>query len=548
MAAGGIGASDVQPDHRGAISRGRKRNVNSCEQILLQQSRKSPLTSDADTCYNGSVLLRAILGRVSVVPSCRSFIIGKDSMRSRLSSVCYTRYSQGRFHGSDPMFSPPKQLRFQAQAADSMTCALAHRSTGEPAQGVALAAEAGLLTASALASLQGFLKVAAPCGRARLEGLSSAGLVRLDRPTVSSQGFKASPTSDYRLLATREAKAHKVPRSLEALNVLAADDLEAGVERRLRECWEVFGNVPMGSIESAAQGEDPVPQSDEIRTNRLDQIKVSAAGTNGVTGNGVRIGILGRAVDASHREYRGEHVSFPAFQLDGFPVRSSPRPNGRLGTQVAGLAVGQGGGVVPVADLAVAAMLAYGCNGILAYVFASYNRLAPHSLAPPNGFPGSCLIGNSSLGTVGYRPYLHSSAKLVRDLGRSLLIATTGNSGPRSRSVGSRGSPGRVRHWGKSRIDRFDSGREPLQRLGCARAWMLGGGSVRSQSGWLEFLAERKVQTGDRNVDDGSGRGVYGDITGSAVATCALRGPAQASSLPRSAGLSIRRGTVRRGT
>ena len=389
-----------------------------------------------------------------------------------------------------------------------MTCVPAHRRNGEPALGVEpAAAGTDVLPESAVASLQGFLEVAGPRGGARSEGLTSAGLVCLDGPTVSLQGFDASPASDDSLAAIRAAKARKAPRSLEAWNVLAVNDLGADAQQQFRERWEISENVPIGLVDPTAQGEEPVAQSDEDPTSRLDQSKVSAARPKGLTGQGARTGLLETGIAAGRPEFREGHVSFMEFEPQGFPVRSLPRPNGRHGTQAAGLAAGQNCGVAPAADSAVAAALTGG-SGTAAQNLAGHTRLAPHNHAPPNSFPSSCSIANASLGTVGHHPYLYSSVKVGRNLGRSLLIATTGNS--RRQGVGNHESLDRVRHRRRRRIGRFDRDRKPLQRLGYpvpAHGCWKAGLCVPREAAWSSLPG-----------------GMYGPMTGTSMAAPGVAG------------------------
>lgn len=114
-----------------------------------------------------------------------------------------------------------------------MTCVLAHRGNGEAALA---AARPSVLPAFAVARLQGFFEIVAPRVGACPEGLTSAGLVRLD----GLEGIESSPVNDDSSAATRDAKVRQVLRYLEALNELALADLEVYAEGRLRERWEVL--------------------------------------------------------------------------------------------------------------------------------------------------------------------------------------------------------------------------------------------------------------------------------------------------------------------
>ena len=324
-----------------------------------------------------------------------------------------------------------------------MTYVLAYRGDEEASQRVELAAAGvGALPPSAVASLREFFEIVPPRGGARSEVLTSAGLYPLGGMEVSPQGLAATQGGGDGLQAAREVRDREVPvpRYLEALRVLVVDDLEEDAVQRLAGRWEVFENVRIGLVEPVDRGAEVVTERDKIQASHLDQINLSAARQEGLTGQGVRIGILDTGIDAQHPEFSGKHISFMEFDHRGFPVSSSPSPHGDHGTHVAGLAAGATCGVAPAADLAVAAVLTNSGGGTLAQVLAGYNWLVHHNHAAAGSPPSSCMVVNASLGEGGYHRYLYSSVEIMRNLDRSLLVAAIGNSG--LSGVGNHGSPG----------------------------------------------------------------------------------------------------------
>ena len=316
-----------------------------------------------------------------------------------------------------------------------MTYVLVHRNSVNASQGAEPgAAGAGASTESAAASLREFFKIAEPPVGSRPEVLTTAGLVPLDTTDISSQ------VSHDSLDAAREAKERKVPHYLEALHVLVVDDLTADARRRLEDRWEIFDNDPIGLVEPVGRGEALAEQSTEVLTRHLHQISVSAARHKGLTGQGVRVGILDTGIDANHPEFLGKHISFMEFDPQGFPASTTPWDGHGHGTHVAGIVAGATCGVARDADLAVAAVLTNGGSGTLAQVLAGYNWLVHQNHATGAASPSFCPVVNASLGASGSHAYLFPSVQLLRNLDRSLLIASIGNSG--SSGAGYHGSPG----------------------------------------------------------------------------------------------------------
>lgn len=124
------------------------------------------------------------------------------------------------------------------------------------------------------------------------------------------------------------ASAPEIPdrvRVLDALNVLFVEDLTDEERTAIAETADVFENVEIGVVPPADTPED------ENGNWHLDCIQVENARREGLTGNGVRIGVLDTGIDASHPEFAGKHISFMEFDASGFPLTTSPRDAGDHG-------------------------------------------------------------------------------------------------------------------------------------------------------------------------------------------------------------------------
>ncbi len=229
----------------------------------------------------------------------------------------------------------------------------------------------------------------------------------------------------------------RAPRVLETLDAILIDDPTDEQLNRLREYGDVIENFEVPLVE-------PIETADSSGDERwhLEKINVAAAWSQGIKGNGVRIGILDTGIDASHPDFSGKSISFAEYDSNGFLVSTTPRDAGTHGTHVAGLAAGATYGVAPEADLAVAAVLTTKTNGGMAgnvaQILAGFNWLA-HANHATTGI-SQCSVINASLGGSGYRDYLHSSVEVVRQVPGALLIAAIGNAG--RRGVNNHSSPG----------------------------------------------------------------------------------------------------------
>jgi subtilisin family serine protease len=261
-----------------------------------------------------------------------------------------------------------------------------------------------------------------------------------ERPLLTAIGLITSKgqVTARGIEAAKEARQQGSARVLEGLNVILADDLDDKTIALLRDRAEVLENVEIPGIEPVAT------ESGACTDWHLSQINVAAARKKGLTGAGVRVGILDTGIDATHPEFSGRHIQFMEYDTNGFPLSTRPRDSGSHGTHVAGLVAGATYGVAPGADLAVAAVLTTvtpkGNSGYLAQILAGLNWLA-HSNHAPSGSPISqCPILNASLGSPGYNSYLYSSLQVVRQVPAAQLSGAIGNAG-RS-GVNNHGSPG----------------------------------------------------------------------------------------------------------
>ena len=277
----------------------------------------------------------------------------------------------------------------------------------------------------------------------RPEVWTSAGLARLARSGLALEAVEARQVGGGLLEAAYEARERRIPRYLEALQAMVVDEFEEDAMAQLREHWEIYENFEIGLVEPV-RAASIAAQSSQSSLWHLQNINVAAAHGRGLTGQGVRIGILDTGIEDTHPEFAGKQVSFMEFDPLGFPLNASPVDRHGHGTHVAGIAAGATCGVAPQAELAVAAVLTNNvggnATGSLAQILSGYNWLVHQNHAPGAGPPSPCPVVNASLGMSGYDAYLYPSVKLLRDLDRSLLIVAIGNSG--LSGIDNHGSPG----------------------------------------------------------------------------------------------------------
>lgn len=237
-----------------------------------------------------------------------------------------------------------------------------------------------------------------------------------------------------------EVREGSAPRTLEAVGAVVVDDLdESQIATLIDDGIDVVENfeVPL---------ETPVVSTAAAATStnwHLDDINIAAARAKGLTGQGVRIGILDTGIDVTHPEFASRSVAFMEFDSRGFKISGAPRDAGDHGTHVSGLAAGGTCGVAPDADLSVAAVLTYTNAagrkvGYFAQILAGANWLLQSNFGT-GGAVDEVAVINASLGGPGYRPYLYSVLRLAQVVPATQMICSIGNSGP---AMNSDSSPG----------------------------------------------------------------------------------------------------------
>lgn len=262
------------------------------------------------------------------------------------------------------------------------------------------------------------------------------------RPVMTERGLVpkgSDEASETGIVAREIAMSEGAPRILSALGVVLLDSPSGEAVNALSQYAEVIPNVSIPAINPVAEAES------ECGPWHLDKINVGAARNQGLTGEGVRIGVLDTGIDASHAEFGEKSIHFAEFDQDGFLVSTTPRDAGSHGTHVCGLAAGMTSGVAPGADLSVAAVLTYPdakgrLSGYLAQILGGLNWIAHSNFASTTIPVSRCPMMNASLGGIGYNNYLLTSLQVIQTVPAAFLFAAIGNAG--RNGVNNHGSPG----------------------------------------------------------------------------------------------------------
>ncbi|WP_404373707.1 S8 family peptidase [Sphingomonas sp. MMS24-J45] len=188
--------------------------------------------------------------------------------------------------------------------------------------------------------------------------------------------------------------------------------------------------------------DDPASSGSAVRvpsSAHLDAIDINAARSAGLTGSGVRIGVLDTGIDPSHPEFADTSIEFMAFKTNGERRAIKPKDFDSHGTHVAALCAGKTVGVAPGAELVIAAVMTERnlqgkICGYLAQILAGMDWLAG------SGGAGKGVdVVNASLGSPGSASGYFASVEAYRQSG-ILTIAAIGNSG--KLGIGRHSAPG----------------------------------------------------------------------------------------------------------
>lgn len=172
----------------------------------------------------------------------------------------------------------------------------------------------------------------------------------------------------------------------------------------------------------------------------LTDLGIKKLWDKGLTGKGIKVGLLDTGVDADHPALKGKVDKFVMFEMDGTKVDSKPFDNVGHGTHCAGIIAGSdpkkknGPGVAPDVKLIVGSVLPNG-SGMFAQVLGGMEWILD-----PDGNPktdDAPDIVSMSLGGVP-----DAEMTVVADAFQRqgvCLVASIGNDGP-----GSVGSPGSI--------------------------------------------------------------------------------------------------------
>lgn len=227
-------------------------------------------------------------------------------------------------------------------------------------------------------------------------------------------------------------EAIPVPRILNALGLLLVDDQPELVARMMAAGATALPNDVFSLVHPDVHTEGVG------EAWHLEMLKAKKARENGLTGAGIRIGILDTGIDAGHSEFSGKSVSFQEFDASGSAVTGSARDTGNHGTHVSAIAAGRTTGVAPDSALAVAAVLTSSGSGTRAQILAGLNWLISHRHGANDADVGVDVL-NASLGSSAYNNFLHGTLTAAMAVGIH-MVAAIGNSG--SLGINRHGSPG----------------------------------------------------------------------------------------------------------
>lgn len=306
-----------------------------------------------------------------------------------------------------------------------------------------------------------------------------------------------------------------------SLNYLGAYVVNSSDEEKIKEAQESFDKSQYDLI-TDVQLSLPKPTYSERVYRRRKQIVwpvesgIHQAHKNGITGEGVLVGILDTGCDADHIQFRQKEIEFryvpPYSEADslrsvrGFDV-------GGHGTHVCGIIAGQHIGVAPDADLMVASVIesdtyrtslsriSIALDWILSQFGSHKNRNKPIIVNMSLGFvPEYIPKEDRATLTIGIRELIST---LVEDF-NVLPIVAIGNDGP-----GNICAPGYFPETLSVGAVDFDS--EP--------AWFSGGGLSPIGEEIQPNIAGYGVNIFSSLERDKNNRSLYKDMSGTSMAT-----------------------------
>lgn len=180
----------------------------------------------------------------------------------------------------------------------------------------------------------------------------SEGFIDQKQTTIANQTIQQTLTSDEQ------------DSSFETLDFLGAFIINSQDDRKIKEAQETLDKAGYNTIpDFQLTLPKPISIGQEfkrsIQTPWPDESGISVAHNNGITGEGVLVGVLDTGCDADHIQFRRKQIDFRYVPLDyekkprnvrGFDVDGH-------GTHVCGIIAGKGIGVAPDVDLMVASVI-----------------------------------------------------------------------------------------------------------------------------------------------------------------------------------------------